>query len=98
MAIKIIKNIHMKNIQSFSIKRILLLMQKTAYENVKFVLIGLVTVFGIFSIILFLNGLDDGDAWEKMQAFYVAGFIISGFFISGMAFTNLRTKSEAKRS
>ena len=84
----------MKNIQSFSIKRILLLMQKTAYENVKFVLIGLVTVFGIFSIILFLNGLDDGDAWGKMQAFYVAGFIISGFFISGMAFTNLRTKEK----
>ena len=88
------KNIHMKNIQSFSIKRVLLLMQKTAYENIKFVLIGLVTVFGIFSIILFLNGLDEGDAWGKMQAFYVAGFIISGFFISGMAFTNLRTKEK----
>ena len=73
-------------------------MQKTAYENIKFVLIGLVTVFGIFSIILFLNGLDEGDAWGKMQAFYVAGFIISGFFISGMAFTNLRTKERFQKS
>ena len=84
----------MDNIQTFSIKRILLLMQKTAYENAKLVLIGLVTVFSFFSVFLFLNGLDDGDAWEKMQVFYVVGFIISGIFISGMAFTNLRTKEK----
>ncbi len=84
----------MDNIQSFSIKRILLLMQKTAYENAKLVLIGLATVFGFFSVFLFFNGLNDGDAWGKMHTFYVVGFIVSGFFISGMAFTNLRTKEK----
>jgi hypothetical protein len=70
-------------------------MQKTVYENAKFVIIGLGTVFGIFSVILFMNALGEAEAWRNMEAFYVAGFVIAGFFISGMAFNNLRTKEKA---
>lgn len=84
----------MENIQTFSLKRVYLLIQKTVYENAKFVLIGLSTIFGIFSVILFLNALGDADAWQNMQGFYVAGFVLSGLFISGMAFTSLRSKEK----
>jgi len=69
-------------------------MIKTAYENAKFVLTGLTIIFGIFTVILFLNGLGDGEAWQNMHGFFVAGFIISGLIISGMAFTNLRSKEK----
>lgn len=82
------------NIQSFSIKRILLLMQKTAFENAKFTLIGMTSIFGFFSIILFFNALSGGDSWQDMHSFYVAGFIISGIIISGMAFTSFRSKEK----
>lgn len=82
------------NIAQFSFKRILLLMQKTAYENAKFTIIGMSTIFGFFSVILFFSALNDGDAWGNMNSFYTAGFIISGIFISGMAFTNFRSKEK----
>ncbi len=82
------------NIPQFSFKRILLLMQKTAYENAKFTIVGLITLFGFFSVILFISALNNANAWEKMNSFYVAGFIISGIFISGMAFTNFRSKEK----
>jgi hypothetical protein len=85
----------MENIQTFSIKRIVLLMQKSLYENAKYVLTGLTTVFGIFTVVLFFSALDDGEAWKNMQNFYVIGFIISGLIVSGMAFTNLRTKEKS---
>lgn len=84
----------MKNIKSFSFKRILLLMQKTLYENAKSVLIGLITVFGLFSFILFMSALKDADAWSKLQTFYITGLFIAGFFISGMAFANFRNKEK----
>jgi hypothetical protein len=70
-------------------------MQKTVYENVKYILTGLTTVFGIFTIILFFSAIDDGEAWKYMQNFYIVGFIISGLVVSGMAFTNLRSKEKA---
>jgi hypothetical protein len=85
----------MENIQTFSIKRIVLLMQKSLFENAKYVLTGLTTVFGIFTVVLFFNALDNGEAWKNMQNFYVIGFIISGLIFSGMAFTNLRTKEKS---
>jgi len=69
-------------------------MQKTAYENAKFTLIGMTTIFGFFSVILLLNALNGGGAWEQMNNFYTAGFIISGIFITGMAFTNFRSKEK----
>jgi hypothetical protein len=86
--------IGMETIQSFSIKRIVLLMQKSLYENAKYVLIGISTVFGIFTVILFFDSLNGGEAWGNMQNFYVVGFIISGLIISGMAFSNLRSKEK----
>jgi hypothetical protein len=69
-------------------------MQKTAYENAKFTFVGLITLFGFFSVILFFSALNNANAWEKMNTFYIAGFIISGMFISGMAFTNFRSKEK----
>ena len=84
----------MENIKSFSFKRILLLMQKTLYENAKSVSIGLITVFGLFSFILIMSALKDAGAWDKLQAFYYVGLFIAGFFISGMAFSNFRNKEK----
>jgi len=84
----------MENIKSFSIKRILLMMQKTLYENAKSVSIGLITVFGIFSFILLMSALNNGNVWGKLQVFYYAGMFIAGFFISGMAFANFRNKEK----
>ncbi|NOZ34127.1 MAG: hypothetical protein GXO80_02380 [Chlorobi bacterium] len=84
----------MEHIKSFSFKRILLLMQKTLYENAKSVLIGLITVFGIFSFILFMSALKDGQAWSKLQIFYYIGLFIAGLFISGSAFSNFRNKEK----
>lgn len=69
-------------------------MQKTAYENAKFTLIGMITIFGFFSVILFFSAMSNADAWGNMNSFYTAGFIISGIFISGMAFTNFRSKEK----
>lgn len=89
------KSRKMENIQTFSIKRVFLLMQKSVYENAKYVLTGLTTVFGIFTVVLFFNALKDGEAWKNMQSFYVIGFIIAGLIVSGMAFTNLRSKEKA---
>jgi len=85
----------MENIQSFSFKRILLMMQKTLYENGKSVIIGLSTVFGIFSFILIISLLNSGgNAWNNLDGFYYAGLIIAGLFISGMAFSNFRNKEK----
>ncbi len=84
----------MEHIKSFSFKRILLLMQKTLYENAKSVLTGLITVFGLFSFILFMSALKDGAAWDKLQTFYFIGLFIAGFFISGSAFSNFRNKEK----
>lgn len=84
----------MENIKSFSLKRILLLMQKTFYENAKSVSIGLITVFGLFSFILFMSALNEANALKKLQAFYILGLFIAGFFISGMAFANFRNKEK----
>ena len=86
--------IQTQNIKQLSIKRILLLMQKTAYENARFTIIGISTIFGFFSVILLISALNGADAWSKMNNFYVAGFIISGTFLSGMAFTNFRNKEK----
>lgn len=69
-------------------------MQKTAYENARFTIIGISTIFGFFSVILFFSALNGANAWDKMNNFYVAGFIISGIFLSGMAFTNFRNKEK----
>ncbi|MCF6184005.1 MAG: hypothetical protein L3J56_05160 [Bacteroidales bacterium] len=84
----------MEHIKSFSFKRILLMMQKTLYENAKSVLTGLITVFGLFSFILFMSALKDGEAWSKLQIFYYIGLFIAGFFISGSAFSNFRNKEK----
>ena len=85
----------MENIKSFSFKRILLLMQKTLYENAKSVIIGLTTVFGLFSFILIMSALNNGgNSWDNLQSFYIAGLYIAGFFISGMAFSNFRNKEK----
>ena len=84
----------MENIKSFSFKRILLLMQKTLYESGKSVIIGLSTIFGIYSLILFISVLHSGSAWIHLDAFYFAGIFIAGFFISGSAFANFRNKEK----
>ncbi len=85
----------MENIQSFSFKRIFLMMQKTLYENGKSVIIGLSTVFGIFSFILIISLLNThGQAWNNLTDFYYGGFFIAGLFISGMAFSNFRNKEK----
>lgn len=84
----------MENMKSFSIKRIVLMMQKTLYENAKSVSIGLITVFGFFSFILFMSALKDAEAWNKLQVFYFVGLFIAGLFISGMAFANFRNKEK----
>ncbi len=70
------------------------MMQKTLYENAKSVSIGLITVFGLFSFILLMSALNNGNAWGKLQTFYYAGMFIAGFFISGMAFANFRNKEK----
>ncbi len=84
----------MENIKTFSFKRIFLLMQKTLYENARSVLIGFITVFGIFSLVLFMRIINGDNNINNLQTFYYTGFFISGFFISGMAFTNFRKKEK----
>ena len=85
----------MKEIKMFCLKRVFLLMQKTLYENIKFVIIGLSTIFTVFSVIIFFSQVNEERSWEYMEVFYLTGYFISGIFVSGMAFTNLRTKEKA---
>jgi hypothetical protein len=85
----------MKERKKFCLNRVFLLMQKTLYENIKYVIIGLSTIFTVFSVIIFFSQVNEERSWEYMEVFYLTGYFISGIFISGMAFTNLRTKEKA---
>ncbi len=82
----------MENIKTFSFKRIFLLMQKTVYENAKSILTGIITLFGIYSFILFISALNDGDAWANTEVFYYSGLIIGAIYVAGTAFTDFRSK------
>ncbi len=85
----------MKEKKAFCLSRVFLLMQKTLYENIKFVTIGLSTIFTLFSVIIFFSQVNEERSWEYMEVFYLIGYFMGGIFISGMAFTNLRTKEKA---
>jgi hypothetical protein len=85
----------MKTIATFSFRRVLLLMQKTLAENAKFVGSGLLSIFAVYSIVIFLDVINSGNSWMFMDVFYVLGFLFGGFFVSGMAFSKLRTKEKS---
>ena len=82
----------MANIQSFSTQRVLLLIQKELYENLKIVSVGYISFFGIAAAIIFFNSLSGGGAWSNFSNFYTAGLYLTGIFISGMAFNAFRSK------
>ncbi len=80
--------------ESFSIKRIALLMQKNIYENTKGFLKGLSILFGAFMVIILFTMYDNFSALKTMNFFYNAGFIVTGILVAGMAFSNLRSKEK----
>ena len=69
-------------------------MQKTLIENGKYAFVVIITVFGIFSVFIFLNMAFGWSGGRSMEAFFKTGYLISGFFISGMAFSNFRSKEK----
>jgi hypothetical protein len=82
----------MTHIQTFSIQRILLLMQKELYENLKIVSVGYISFFGIATAVVALNFIGGGEAWAEFSDFFEFGLFITGLFISGMAFKSFRSK------
>lgn len=82
----------MTHIKSFDIQRILLLMQRELFENLKIVLMGFISFFGMAAVIVILNLITGGEAWKNFSGFYTFGLFLTGIFISGMAFRAFRTK------
>jgi hypothetical protein len=82
----------MTHIQTFSIRRILLLMQKELYENLKIVSVGYISFFGIATAVVVLNFIGGGEAWAEFSRFFEFGLFITGLFITGMAFKSFRSK------
>ncbi len=80
---------------TISIKRIALLMQKNIYENSTNFLRGFAIYFGILMVIIMSTMYTDFIALQNIKVMYVAGFIILGTVASGTAFSNLRTKEKS---
>ncbi len=85
----------MENIKNFSIKRLLWMMRKDLFDNLKFVLIGYGSMVGLFSFIFFFIANNSYGEKIDLTQFYLIGLFLTGIFISGMAFTDFRSKERA---
>lgn len=79
---------------SFSINRLALLMQKNIYENSKNFLKGISILFGVFTVIIIFSMPSNFEALSYIPIYYQVGFAIIGIVVSGMAFSNLRSKEK----
>jgi len=84
----------METTKSFSIKRLLLMLQKDVFDNFKYVLIGYGSIIGLFTFI-FMVALMQGIAIQSFDKFYTVGLTLIGIFIAGMAFNDFRVKEKS---
>lgn len=82
----------MTDIPLFSGQRIIYLIRRELYENLKTVAIGFGAFLGLAAVIVILNFIVGGEAWKGFSTYFLPGMFITGLFISGMAFRAFRTK------
>lgn len=84
----------MENNKNFSIKRLLWMIRKDLFDNLKFVLIGYGSIIGLFLFIFFITAYNHNIETTDLIKFYGIGLFLSGIFISGMAFSDFRSKEK----
>ncbi len=80
---------------TISIKRIALLMQKNIYENFTNFLRGIAIYFGIVIVMIISTIYKGFNAINGLPQMYFTGLIILGMIVAGTAFSNFRSKEKS---
>jgi len=78
--------------KNFCIKRIILLIKKEFFENLKIIGIGLASIIGLIFVILMINGYNGGLMWQYFNEIFNTTLLLGGIAIAGMAFADFRKK------
>jgi len=78
--------------KNFCIKRIILLIKKEFFENLKIVGIGFASIIGLIFVILMISGYNGGLMWQHFNEIFNTTLLLGGIAIAGMAFADFRGK------